>query len=272
MAVMFRRSILRVVKAIVRAAIPVLFVTAIAVAQGGSPTVAPPPPTGDDSDPTRPIVWSLREEYFNLPGSAWTNIFYLRRDRAIFKERPILGKSGVLTRVDIPFVIANRADRTSAGLGDIYAQAIVLPYRRGKFVWAAGTGVIIPTATNESLGRGKLTIAPVVAPVRFFPKKGFFFVKVQDYFSIAGYHDRRDLHYMTVTPLLVWRLKGKPYWIQADAETQTDWNADAHTGVKTGFLFGRMKNKRGMWIKFEVGTGRYRVQSFAIKTTIFKVR
>ena len=88
--------------------------------------------------------------------------------------------------LDIPFVIAHRPDGTSAGLGDIYAQALFLPYRKGKFVWAMGSGAFLPTATHRRLGTGKLTVAPVVAPVWFIPKRGFFFVKVQDYFSVAG--------------------------------------------------------------------------------------
>ena len=257
----------------VRAEILILCLSAIAAAQGGSPTTAPPPPAGDDSDPTRPVVWSLREEYYNLQGQAWNNAFLFRVDRAVFKERGRpLGKSGVLTRLDIPFVVAHRADGTSAGLGDIYAQAFVLPYRQGKLVWAAGSGVFIPTATSRRLGTGKLTIAPVIAPVRFIPKRGFFLVKVQDFFSVAGANDRPDLHYLTITPLLVWRLKNKPYWVQVDSETQTFWNRDNHTSYKAGFLLGRITKRRGVWIKLEVGMGPYRSQSLAIKTSIFRVR
>ncbi len=260
-------------KAVVRAGTLILFISVIAAGQTGSPTVAPPPPAGDDSDPTRPIVWSLRQEYYNLPGQPWNNVFLLRVDRAVFKERPRpLGRNGILTRVDIPFMVGGRPDGTTAGLGDIFAQALLLPYHKGKFVFAAGSGVSLPTATNKRLGTGKLVIAPAVAPVWFIPKRGFFLVKAQDFFSVAGDDARPDLHYMTITPLLVWRLKGKPYWIQLDAETQTNWNADAHTGVKAGFLLGRMAKKRGMWIKFEVGMGQYRVQTFAIKTSIFMVR
>ena len=256
-----------------RAVMVILFWSLIVVAQTGSPTIAPPPNAGDDSDPTRPVVWSLREEYYNLPGQAWNNAFLFRVDRAVFKERlRPLGKSGVLTRLDIPFVVAHRRDGTSAGLGDIYAQALVLPYRRGKFVWVAGSGVFLPTATSRTLGTGKLTIAPVIAPVRFIPKRGFFLIKVQGYFSVAGAGDRPDLHYMTITPLLVWRLKDKPYWIQLDGETRTNWNAHARTGLKTSFLLGRITKRRAVSIKFEVGLGPHRTEIFAIKTTIFKVR
>lgn len=246
------------------------------IAAGQSPTIAPPPPTnaGDDSDPTRPVVWSVRSEYYNLPGkSSWNNAFLFRVDRAFFKERPRpLGKRGILTRVDIPFVLAHRTDGISAGIGDIYAQALLLPYFKGKFVFAAGSGVSLPTATDRRLGTGKLTIAPAAAPIWFIPKRGFFLVKVQDYKSVAGAHDRPDLHYMTVTPLLVWRFKGTPYWTQLDAETQTNWKADGHTGYKAGVLFGRMTKKRmGAWIKVEVGMGPYRVASLAIKTSLFRV-
>ena len=158
-------------------------------------------------------------------------------------------------------------------MGDIYAQALLLPYLTKKFAFAAGSGVSLPTATNGRLGTGKLTLAPVVAPVWFIPNRGFFFVKVQDYFSVAGAGSRPDFHYMTVTPLLVWRIKGTPYWTQLDAESQTNWNADGHTGYKAGILFGRMTKKRaGAWIKVEVGMGPFRVASLAIKTSIFKVR
>jgi hypothetical protein len=208
-----------------------------------------------------------------LPGQPWNNAFIFRIDRAVLKERPRpLGRNGILTRVDIPFVIAKRADGASAGLGDIYAQTLLLPYRKGKFVLAAGSGAFLPTATHRRLGSGKFTVAPVVAPVWFIPKRGFFLVKAQEYFSVAGDGDRPNLHYMTITPLLVWRFKGKPYWIQLDGETQTDWKRDGDTGYKTGFLFGRMVKRRGVWIKLEVGMGPNRVQSFSIKTSIFKVR
>ena len=123
-------------KTLVKAAVSILFFCAIAVAQGGSPTVAPAPPAGDDSDPTRPVVWSLREEYYNLPGQAWNNAFLFRVDRAVLKERPRpFGRNGILTRLDIPFVVAKRADGTSAGLGDIYAQTLLLPYHKGNSQW-----------------------------------------------------------------------------------------------------------------------------------------
>jgi len=264
-----------IAKAFVRAVILILSLCAIVVGQEEPvPTASPSPSVaGADSNPATIVAWSLREEYSNLPGQDWTNVFLFRSDRVLLRERPKpIGRYGVITRLDLPFVITHRADRTRAGLGDIYAQAFLIPYRNQKFLFVAGSGISIPTATNRQLGTGKLTIAPAVVPVWLIPKRGLFFVKMQDFFSVAGAGSRPDLHYMQITPLLVWRLKNKPYWIQLDAESQTNWNNDGHTGYKAGFLLGRMQKKRAVWIKVEVGIGQYRVQTLAIKTSIFKVR
>jgi hypothetical protein len=217
-------------------------------------------------------VWSLREEYYNLRGDSWTNILIFRSDRAFFKKRPRLGgKTGWLTRFDLPVAVDHRADETRAGLGDLYLQVLYLPYLTRKFGFAAGTGLSLPTATDERLGTGKLTVAPVVAPIWFFPGRGFGFIKMQDNISVAGDRDRPDLHYFTTTPLLVWRVKRK-WWVQFDTEARTNFQASGHTGYRSGFLIGRvLKGRMGVWVKPEVGWGRYREIDFAIKTSVFRV-
>ena len=148
-----------------------------------------------------------------------------------------------------------------------------MPYLRPKFAFAAGTGLSIPTATDTRLGTGKLLLAPVAAPVWFIPKRGFFLFKMQDYISVAGDSARPHLHYFTATPLLVWRLRSKPYWFQFDGESKTNLVADGHTGYKAGIIFGRMfKRHFGVWVKPEVYWGRYRDADFAIKTSFFRVK
>ncbi len=131
---------------------------------------------------------------------------------------------------------------------------------------------MLPTATDRLLGTGKLQVAPVVAPVWFFPRRGFFFIKLQDYFSVAGDDARRDLHYLTTTPLLVWRIANKPYWVQFDGEIKTDFNDHSQTAYKAGFLVGRMVKRRGFWIKPEVYWGPTRDADFAVKIGFFSVR
>jgi len=264
----------RLVVRFVRAGVLVFCFSVIAAAQSTTPAPSQPAAAGDDSDPTRPVAWSLREEFYNLPQQPWNNAFLFRVDRAFLPEHSrIAGKNGILARVDIPLVVAGRPDGTFGGLGDIYAQALRVPVLTRRFAFAAGSGITVPTATDGHLGNGKLLIAPVAIPVWLIPQRGFFFIKVQDYVTVAGADDRPDLHYLTITPLLLWRLKDRPYWMQFDGETQTDWNEGGHTGYKAGLLFGRMlPNRRGAWIKVEVGMGAYRVATFAIKASVFKVR
>jgi hypothetical protein len=252
-----------------------VFCSVIAAAQqDSSSTAAPTPDAGTDANPIKPVIWSLRNEYYNLPEELWNNVTILRLDHAYLRNNPkLFGKTGVITRMDIPLVIAGRTDGTKAGLGDWYGQFLLAPFLTQKFAIAMGSGLSVPTATDPSLGTGKLTIAPALVPIWFIPKRGLFYIKVQHYISVAGAEDRPDLHYTNITPLLLWRLKGKPSFFLLDAESTTNWKDNGHTGYRAGFLYGRMLKKNlGLWIKAEAGIGPYRVEDFAVKTSLFKVR
>lgn len=237
-----------------------------------TPTPLPPDVAGEDSDPTRPVVWSLRQEFYDARGSGWSDLLIFRSDRAFLSDRPGVGRRGLLTRFEVPLAVAHQAGVTKAGLGDIYGQVLLVPYLENKRAFVAGAGLVLPTATDRLLGTGKLQVAPVVAPVWFFPRRGFFFIKLQDYFSVAGDDARRDLHYLTTTPLLVWRIANKPYWVQLDGEIKTDFNHHSQTAYKAGFLVGRMVKRRGFWIKPEVYWGPTREADFAVKLGFFSVR
>lgn len=238
-----------------------------------TPTPLPPEAAGEDSDPTRPVVWSLRQEFYDARGSGWNDLLIFRSDRAFLSDHPrVAGQRGLLTRFEVPLAVAHQAGVTKAGLGDIYAQVLLVPYLTKQRAFVAGTGLILPTATDRLLGTGKWQVAPVVAPVWFFPGRGFFFIKLQDYFSVAGDDSRRDLHYLTTTPLLVWRIPNRPYWVQLDGEIKTDFNQHSQTAYKAGFLVGRMVRHRGFWIKPEVYWGPTREADFAVKIGFFSVR
>lgn len=244
----------------------------LAWSQGPSTTVEPIPrdDAGQDIDPTKPVVWNIRNEYSNLRGDAWTDAIVLRTDKLILKNNRWGGRRGIILRFDLPIVVSGQGE-TTAGLGDLYAQFVYLPYLTRKFAFATGSGLYFPTATDQRLGTGKWTIAPVVAPVWFIQRKGFFLVKLQDYVSVAGDDRRRDLHYFSTNPVLVWKLK-KPWWIQVDGEAKTNFENSGRTGFKLGFLLGRMFGQLGVWIKPEVPFGPYRDGDFALKSSVFWVK
>src|SRR5262249_31397776 len=53
-----------------------------------------------DDNPTKIVLWSVRNEYFNLPGSdAWRNVLLIRGDKAILRNKPKFpGRQGLLLR------------------------------------------------------------------------------------------------------------------------------------------------------------------------------
>lgn len=227
----------------------------------------------NDTDPTKPVFFSLRNEHYNLLNEPWQNVVILRGDRLVLRNVGLPGNSrGFLLRADVPFVTLDNGSDTRSGLGDLYAQGLVVPSFSKAFTIAWGTGVVLPTATH-SVGSGKWQLAPVVAPVVFFGRlKGFAYVKLQDYVSVAGDEDRPDINYFLVTPTVLYRVS-RTWWIVADSESRTDWKRNDITSFKSGFQLGKMLTPRfGVWVKTEVPWGPDRTGDWTLKLTAFRTR
>ena len=228
---------------------------------------------GEDTDPTRPVLFSLREEYYNLPDGNWINNFILRKDELVWKEKTFPGRArGVLLRMELPETTAHFGGESEGGLGDGYVQALFLPQLSGPFLLAAGTGLVLPTATERVLGGGKWTIAPLVAPVWFIPRQRYAFVKVQEFESFAGPSSRPDVSFLLITPTYLTRV-GQRYWVLVDSESRTDWTRGDVTSFKSGLLVGTMFSPRlGLSIKAEVPWGNHRLGEWTLKATLFWTR
>jgi hypothetical protein len=210
-----------------------------------------------DSDPTRPVLFSVRPEYFGVGDGIWRSQIIARYDQAALRKRRWLsGQRGLLLRFEIPIAFAGASGVASrAGLGDAYAQMLLIPRLSGRFALVAGSGLIVPTATSPALGTGKWALAPAVVPVWFLRGAGMFYVKFQDY------------HFLLITPTLIHRL-GSASWVLLDTESRTDWSRD-RTGVKSGVQFGRiLPNGIGVWLKPEVWWGGDRGGDWNFKTGI----
>jgi hypothetical protein len=229
--------------------------------------------TGADTDPTKPVVFSLREEFYNPEGELWKYAFILRADKAVLKNKGKLsGKRGFLLRSDLPIVMTRAGGSVNTGLGDLYGQALWLPYLTRKFGFALGTGLLAPTATHKTTGAGKWQIAPAAIPIWFFERKGLFFVKFQDYISFAGNRDRAEVHYTNADATLLWKL-GRGWWIVTDTELYANWKKSGSTGFKSGLMVGRMLNPTfGVWVKPEIPYGRDSGGGWILKSSFFWVR
>jgi hypothetical protein len=110
----------------------------------------------NDSDPTRPILFSLRPEIYSPNRDVTQTALIFRYDRAQLGQRRWLpGKRGVITRFEMPLAsTAVSGGATQVGLGDAYAQLLVSPYFTRTFAFVVGSGLRVPTATDPLLGTG----------------------------------------------------------------------------------------------------------------------
>jgi hypothetical protein len=257
-----------------------LFAADSALSQN-SPSPAPSPSatpiqdreTAAEEDPTKPILFSIRDEYRDLRSGGWSNTVIFRVDRLAIKRFGIKGGSkGVLMRFDVPFVTVHRGTATEKGLGDLYGQALYFPQVRQKRMIGIGSGIVIPTATGDSLGAGKLILSPSIFPVWYFKRRErFFLIRIQNYISVAGKSNRPNINYMLVAPALVHRVNEK-WWLGEDTEFKWDWQNKLSSAI-TGLQVGRMlKSGFGFWLKPEVPWGPGRSGGFNLKFTFFHLR
>jgi len=218
-----------------------------------------------DVDPTKPVIFNIREEFYKIKGDTWKNAFILRTD--IIR---LGGLRNFLLRFDVPFMSTEMGQVRDDGLGDLYGQALLIPYASEKFFFAVGTGLTAPSATEDTLGSGKWQVSPLAVPgLRFKDPRGLFFVKVQDYISFAGQDDRADIHYMTVQPFLIMKLSDK-WWAGADSEAKINWEQDNRKSYKSGVILLRMWTKSfGTWVKPEFPWGSNREGDWNLKASFF---
>lgn len=223
----------------------------------------------DDTNPTKPVFLSIRQEYYDLGSDRWTNILMLRSDKVILKKARSLRPKGIILRADLPITSARVLDDTATGLGDVYIQGLFFPRLRSVFTVAAGTGFVFPTATDSILGKGKWQAAPLAVPIFFFPRsRGFFLTKFQDFVSFAGSGNRPEIHFHLITPTLLWRYSRKS-WILLDTETKINWRLDNRVSYRSGVQFGRMFNRKiGFWVKPEIPWGKNREGDWFLKFAV----
>lgn len=233
--------------------------------QSGSQPQPQDPKGGVEDNPTQAVFLSVRNEYRNLRNGAWNNRAIIRKDAVALKGNR-LARRGFLLRADLPITTTHLGSETRTGLGDLYGQALYIPYISRKFAFVAGSGFVFPTATHKTLGFGKWVVAPLAIPVWFLPRgKGFFFVKVQDFISIAGVGDRPNIHTLAVNPALIY-VPARRWWVPIDVESRTNFKNQGKTDYRVGLGVGKVIAPRfGIEIRGEIPFGGTRPGDWTIK-------
>ena len=226
----------------------------------------PEPEAAVDDNPTRAVFFSVREEYRNLGGGAWNNRIVLRKDKVVLRGRRGAGRNGFLLRADVPITTTHLGTKTHTGLGDSYGQALLIPYLSRKFAFVTGSGLVLPTATHQTLGLGKWQVAPLAVPTWFLSqRKGYFYVKFQEFISFAGAGGRPDVHVLFINPNLTF-IPAKRWAVQAEAESRTNWKNANRTDFRVGFGAGKVMTHRWfLALKCEVPIGPTRSGDWTLK-------
>jgi hypothetical protein len=228
----------------------------------------------NDSDPVQVVFVSARSEFTNLAGDDWRDAFIIRSDKAVLQRpRSPVGTLGVLLRADVPLVLGGQSGETVSGLGDVYVQGLAVPFLTPRFAFALGTGLQLPTATDPALGAGKWQVAPLVAPVWFFPRgRGFFFMSLQGRVSYAGGANRRDVRALAFRPMTMIRVR-RLWWMLFDSEAKTDFVGDNRALFRSGVEVGRaFPPAFALGVKPEAAWGPRREIEWALKLTLTTYR
>jgi hypothetical protein len=207
----------------------------------------------EETNPTRPVLFSIRPELYNPSSTVTQASLIFRYDQAMLRARRWLpGKRAVILRFEVPIAETHVVGTTrQAGLGDIYGQILLVPHLTTTGAFVVGTGLIVPSASNDWLGAGKWVLAPAAGPAWFFGGRGMLFIKFQNFVSVAGNSYRPDVNFLLITPIFVHTVVRR-WWVLADSETKTNWLKNARTGVKSGVQVGRhVSGGFGAWVKPE---------------------
>lgn len=123
--------------------------------------------------------------------------------------------------------VENTADGTfnEAGIGDLNLRVRNVN-TAGPVSVLSAVEFVVPTATNDVIGSGKLQINPVIGAVYAFDQQTFAFAGYKHYFSIAGKDDRENINRSEIRALFA-RLFTNATWTLGDIKY-----SKSHKGLK----------------------------------------
>ncbi|MFZ5787833.1 MAG: hypothetical protein ACOY3Y_15455 [Acidobacteriota bacterium] len=105
-------------------------------------------------------------------------------------DRAIKGIFGV--NVELPLTRMEAPGTSENGLGDLNVRGRVQG-KVGRWVFIAGAEAVLPVASDDALGSGKVQLNPTVVGVYAFSGSVFVAGVAKHLFSVAGDSDRADI-------------------------------------------------------------------------------
>jgi hypothetical protein len=141
----------------------------------------------------------------------------------------------LISRIIQPIVWQPYSTQTTGGefgFGDMSPTFFLSPAKPGKLIWGVGPAWVFPTATNQLLGQGKVSIGPsVVALVQ--PGHWTIGGLVNNVWSFAGSGGRPEVNQMTFQYFVNYNLK-KGWFLSSSPILTANWNNKAPLDAANG--------------------------------------
>lgn len=141
----------------------------------------------------------------------------------------------MISRIIQPIVWQPYSAQTTGGefgFGDISPTFFLSPTKPGKLIWGVGPAWVFPTATNQLLGQGKVSVGPsVVALVQ--PGHWTLGALVNNVWSFAGSGGRPEVNQMTLQYFINYNLP-KGWFLSSSPIVTANWNDKAVLDAANG--------------------------------------
>lgn len=222
---------------------------------------SPPEPAATEVDKsgTNPTLFlrtiTVRNEYQRLPNDKSFNLTFVNYIEPLGDRMNI--------RLKVPFVTTDVSGDTEFGLGDLNLRFNYLAHLDPKQGLLLGTELLTDTASEDYMGRGKWTIAPIATYALFVTKDFIFAPTYQHNISFAGDEDRTDVNESVIDLYLAFTAADKQSWLTIDPAFVIDWESDqafrtaieVEYGMRVGSLWGGALN---LIVRPGVGIGQDR--------------
>lgn len=145
----------------------------------------------------------------------------------------------LVTRTILPVLSQPTATSNQNGIGDLNPSFFLVPKGRGAWTFGFGPTLVLPTASDSSLGRGKWSAGPAAVAVY---SKGPWVAGalVNNIWSFAGNSDRSSVSAFLLQPFINYNLRHGWYLVTAPIIT-ANWRAEGEQWlVPVGGGVGRL--------------------------------
>jgi hypothetical protein len=166
----------------------------------------------------------------------------------------------------VDFLPQNRSSGSTFGNGDLTFTSWLTPSRMpevagGRVLIAAGTALMLPTATSASLGTGRWNGGPS-AVAGYMKGRYIAGSLVQNVWSFAGPEERQRVNQFMVQPFWSYRLE-KGWSVLVSPPITANWRGEDRWTVPISFGVSKLVRFSGKPVTFGVEAAHYTVRTSA---------